>query len=76
MVTGVSEVWYSSSTFERAFSWYPWCQNQTSGTFLKKFFEEPDSLILILISMTLVTLVTKNTNFRDFGLGTLKMVLK
>ena len=34
--------------------------------FEKKFFEEPDPLILIL--MTLVTLVTKNTNFRDFGL--------
>ena len=42
---------------------------------MKKFFEEPDPLILI-VPMTLVTLVTKNTNFRDFGLGTLKMVLK
>ena len=42
--------------------------------FEKNFFEEP--LILILILMTLVTLATQNKDFRDFGLGTLKMVLK
>ena len=47
MVIEICEIWYSSSTFKRAFSWYPWCQNRTSGTFLKNFFEEPDPLILI-----------------------------
>ena len=36
----MSEIWYSSSTFQRAFSWYPWCQNRPTGT-EKKIFE-PD----------------------------------
>ena len=25
----MSEIWYSSSTFNRAFIWYPWCRNRS-----------------------------------------------
>ena len=25
----MSQIWYSSSTFNRAFIWYPWCRNRT-----------------------------------------------
>jgi hypothetical protein len=29
MVLEMSEIWYSSSTFKRAFIWYPWARNRT-----------------------------------------------
>ena len=54
----MSEIWNSSSTFNRALIWYPWCRNRS--IFEKKIFSP------IYIPMTQVTLLAKNMDFWNF----------
>ena len=71
VVLEMSEIWYSSSTLNRAFIWYPWCWNRS--IFEKKFLAR--STYRYFIPMTQVPLLTKKMDFWNFGLWTLKMVL-